>query len=98
MKIETDKFDIADELDSEAAITIYLTDALETADPAYVAHALGKVAKARGMSEVARQAGLSRTSLYAALSPEGNPTLATLMTVMKALGVRLAAVPVGQSA
>ncbi len=93
MKLKTKVFDIADELDNEEAVALYLGDALETNDPAYFAHALGKVAKARGMSHIAREAGLSRGSLYAALSPDGNPTLATLMQVMKALGVRLTATP-----
>lgn len=94
MVLKTTRFDIADELEDEAAIAQYLGDALETNDPAYFAHALGKVAKARGMSQIAREAGLSRGSLYAALSLDGNPTVATLMAVMKTLGVRLSAEPV----
>jgi probable addiction module antidote protein len=93
-KLKTTRFDIADELEDEDAIALYLGDALETNDPAYFAHALGKVAKARGMSEIARETGLSRGSLYAALGADGNPTLSTLMQVMKALGVRLDAAPI----
>lgn len=94
MTLKITRFDIADELDDEEAIAQYLGDALETNDPSYFAHALGKVAKARGMSQIARDSGLSRGSLYAALSPDGNPTVATLMAVMKSLGVRLSAEPV----
>ncbi len=91
MTLETIPFDIADEVGDEEALAIYLDDALETNDPGYFAHALGKVAKARGMTRIAREAGLSRGSLYAALSPDGNPTIATLMLVMKSLGLRLGA-------
>jgi probable addiction module antidote protein len=94
VKLKTTRFDIADELEDDEAIALYLGDALETNDPAYFAHALGKVAKARGMSEIARASGISRGALYAALGPDGNPTLSTLMQVMKALGLRLDAAPI----
>jgi probable addiction module antidote protein len=95
---ETIPFDIADELHDGEALAIYLDEALQTGDPAYFAHALGKVAKARGMTKIAREAGLSRGSLYAALSEDGNPTIATLMLVMKSLGLRLGAEPVDKDA
>jgi probable addiction module antidote protein len=91
-------FDIADELRDDEALAIYLDEALQTGGPAYFAHALGKVAKARGMAKIAREAGLSRGSLYAALSEGGNPTIATLMLVMKSLGLRLGAEPVNKAA
>jgi probable addiction module antidote protein len=89
MTLETISFDIADELNDDETLAIYLDDALQTGDPAYFSHALGKVAKARGMSRIAREAGLSRGSLYTALSEGGNPTLATLMLVMKSLNLRI---------
>jgi probable addiction module antidote protein len=98
MALETLPFDIANELDDDEALAVYLDEALATGDPAYFAHALGKVAKARGMTKIAREAGLSRGSLYAALSEGGNPTLATLMQVMKSLGLRLGAEPVKRAA
>lgn len=93
MALETLPFDIVDELRDDEAVAVYLDEALASGDPAYFAHALGKVAKARGMSRIARETGLSRGSLYAALGEGGNPTLATLMQVMKALGLRLGAEP-----
>lgn len=89
--VETFPFDIADELGDDETLVLYLDEALASGDPAYFAHALGKVAKARGMTSIARETGLSRGSLYAALSADGNPTLATLMDVMKTLGLRLGA-------
>jgi probable addiction module antidote protein len=92
MGLETFPFDIADELHDDEALAIYLDD------PAYFAHALGKVAKARGMTKIAREAGLSRGSLYAALSEGGNPTIATLMLVMKSLGLRFGAEQVDKAA
>jgi len=63
--------------------------ALEEDDPALVAAALGDIARAKGMGELAKQTGLGRESLYKALSPEGNPELATVLKVLKALGLRL---------
>ena len=91
MTVETIPFDIADELGDDEALAIYLDEALAAGDPAYFAHALGKVAKARGMTRIAHEAGLSRGSLYSALSTRGNPTIATLMQVMRSLGLRLGA-------
>jgi probable addiction module antidote protein len=68
MGLETHPFDIADELHDDEALAIYLDEALQTGDPAYFAHALGKVAKARGMTKIAREAGLSRGSLMRRLA------------------------------
>lgn len=90
MTASTKPFDPAAYLDTPEAIATYLTEALDTSDPAFVADALGVVARARGMSEVARQAGVSRESLYRALSAEGNPEFGTVLRVAQALGVRLA--------
>jgi probable addiction module antidote protein len=91
--LKTKPFDPAEYLDNDEAIASYMTDALETGDPSFVADALGVVARARGMSEVARQAGVSRESLYRALSAEGNPELGTVMRVMQALGLQLSVTP-----
>ncbi len=73
-----------------------MSEALESNDPAFVADALGVIARARGMSEVAREAGLSRESLYRALSVDGNPEFATVLRVVRALGLQLSAVPLEQ--
>jgi probable addiction module antidote protein len=87
-KIKTYPFDAAEYLDSEEAIGAYMEEALEIDDPTYIAHALGTVARARGMSKVAKKAGLSRESLYKALSAEGNPEFGTIIRVMQALGLK----------
>ncbi|MBI1207226.1 MAG: putative addiction module antidote protein [Azospirillum sp.] len=71
----------------------YLDAALEDGDPAVIAAALGDIARAQGMTEIARETGLGRTSLYKALSAEGNPELATVLKVVKALGLRLVTAP-----
>ncbi len=93
MTLETARYDTADYLDSPEAIAAYIEAVFEDGDPALIAHALGVVARARGMSQVARDAGLSRESLYRALGSGGNPEFATVVRVLKALGLRLAAVP-----
>ncbi len=91
MTIETIPFDAARHLATPEAQAIFLRDALETGDAGYVAHALGVIVRARGMSQVARDAGVSREALYKALSPTGNPTLSTILGVTKALNIRLEA-------
>ncbi|MBA1245437.1 addiction module antidote protein [Pseudomonas japonica] len=73
------------------AIAIFLSDAFETGDAEYIAKALGIVARARGMKELAQETGLSRQQLYRSLSSHGNPTLKTLLAVTKALGVDITA-------
>jgi probable addiction module antidote protein len=92
-KAGTKPFDPAEYLDDPDAIAAYMSEALESEDPAFIADALGVVARAKGMSEVARQAGVSRESLYRALSADGNPEFATVLRVVRALGLRLSAVP-----
>lgn len=82
-------WDSAEHLKTEEDMVFYLEACLEEGDPALIAHALGVIAKARGMSQLARETGLSRESLYKALSGEGNPEFATVMKVLKALGFRL---------
>ncbi|MBN1393898.1 MAG: putative addiction module antidote protein [Pirellulales bacterium] len=71
----------------------YLHAALEDGDPAVVVLALGNIARARGMTQIARETGLGRESLYKALSPEGNPEFATVFKVVQALGIKLSAEP-----
>ncbi len=93
MTLATQPFDPAAYLDTPEAVAAYLSEALETGDSHFIADALGVVARARGMSEVAREAGLSRESLYRGLSDSGNPALATVLRVVEALGLRLTAVP-----
>jgi probable addiction module antidote protein len=82
-------WDSSEHLDSEEMIFAYVNAAMEEGDPALLTAALGDVARARGMTEIARKAGMSRESLYRALSSDGNPELATVMKVMKALGLRM---------
>jgi probable addiction module antidote protein len=88
-RTRTKKWDAAEHLKSDADMIAYLEAALEDGDPALIAAALGDIARAKGMSGVARETGLGRESLYKALSREGNPGLATVLKVMKALGLRL---------
>lgn len=82
-------WDASEHLDSEEMVFAYVNAAMEEGDPALLTAALGDVARARGMTEIARKAGMSRESLYRALSRDGNPELATVMKVMKALGLRM---------
>ncbi len=90
-KIKTRPFDPAEFLETDEAIAEYLTAALETDDAAFVADALGVVARAKGMAAIAETAGLGRESLYKALSENGNPEFATVLKVVKALGLHLVA-------
>jgi len=91
--VKTKPFDPAEYLDTNEGIATYMTEALETGDPAFVADALGVIARARGMTEVAREAGVSRESLYRALSTDGNPEFGTVMRVARALGLRFSVIP-----
>ncbi len=91
MTIETVPFDAAKYLAGPDEQAVFLCDALEAGDAGYIAHALGVIVRARGMSQVARDAGVSREALYKALSPTGNPRLSTLLGVTKALNIRLEA-------
>ena len=87
----TAPYDVAEHLRTAEEMAAYLDAWLEEApdDAAGIARALGDIARARGMSQVAKDAGLSRESLYRALSGTGNPSLATVLKVARALGVRL---------
>ena len=86
-------WDPADHLQSRKDMAAYLQAALEEGDPALIAAALGDIARAKGMTQVVRDAGLGRESLYKALSPAGNPEFATILKVVKALGLVLHASP-----
>ena len=86
--LKTSPYDSAEYLDSNEAINAYLEDALETDDPAFIANALGTIARAQGMARIAKKAGLSRESLYKALRAEGNPEFGTVIRVMQALGLK----------
>jgi probable addiction module antidote protein len=85
------EFDATPYLDSEAAIAAYLTDILEANDSALLASALGDIARARGMSEIAKASGLTREALYKALRPNAKPGYDTIARICGALGVRLVA-------
>ena len=89
MGIKTKPFDAAKYITSDEDQVDLITDALESGHAGYIAAALGTVAKARGMTEVATQAGLNRQALYAALREGGNPTLDTVLKVVHALGLEL---------
>ena len=84
-------YDPAEDLTSESAMASFMAEAFETNDAAYIAHALGVVARAKGMTQIAGQTGLSREQLYRSFSENGNPTLKTTLAVMKAMGIELTA-------
>ena len=82
-------FDAAELLTSDEAIAAFIEDAFTSEDAGFIAHALGVVARAKGMAQIANKTGLSREQLYRSFSPKGNPTLKTTIAVMKALGIEL---------
>ncbi len=84
-------YDPAEDLGTDKAIAIFMAEALQTDDVGYIAHALGVVARAKGMAQIASQTGLSREQLYRSFSQKGNPTLKTTLAVMRALGLKLTA-------
>ncbi len=94
MVLKTAAWDPAEHLDGPEAIAAYIAAAMEEGDPAVIAAALGDVARAKGMTLVAREAGVTREALYKALSEDGDPRLSTLLGVARALGVRLTATAV----
>jgi probable addiction module antidote protein len=89
MKIKTKVWDPARHLDSREAVANYLEAAIEDGDPSLIVAALGDVARSRGMSQVARDAHLTRASLYKSLRADSKPEFATILKVMGALGVKL---------
>ena len=92
-KTKTRPYDAAEYLEMAEDMAAYLEAALEDGEPSVVVKALGTIARARGMSQITRDTGLRRESLYKALSPEGNPEFATVMKVVRALGLKLRAEP-----
>ena len=88
------ELDFSEHLDSEQAVAEYLTVILEENDPALLAAALGDIARARGMSEIAKASGITREALYKALRPDAQPRFDTISRVCAALGARLVAQPV----
>ena len=82
-------YDAAEFLDTDEDIVAYLNAALEDGDPSLVSAALGDVARARGMTQLAHETGITRDGLYKALSPSGNPSFATVQKVVRALGYKL---------
>lgn len=89
MTLKTTPWDPSEFLDSPDSIAAYLEAAFEDGDPALIAAALGDIARAIGMTQLASQAGVTREALYKALSPTGDPRLSTFLGVMRALGLKL---------
>ncbi len=89
-------YDPSAALDGDEAIAVFMADAFETGESAYIAKALGVVARAKGMSQIARETGLSREQLYRSFSAQGNPTLKTTLAVLHALGLELTAKSSGE--
>jgi probable addiction module antidote protein len=85
------RFDPAEGLTSDESIAAFMAEAFSSEDAGYIAHALGVVARAKGMTQIAKDTGLSREQLYRSFSEHGNPTLKTTIAVMKALGIELTA-------
>ena len=93
MRIRVKKFDPSAYLDNDEVIAEYLTAALEDSNPDVFLSAVGNVAKARGMSEIAESTGLGRESLYKAFAPGAKPRYDTVLKVLQSLGVRLTVTP-----
>lgn len=91
MSVKTTRWDSAEYLKTDEDIQLYLDACMEEAgdDPTFIVHALGVIARAKNMSQLARDTGLTREGLYKALSPEGNPTFSTVAKVAKALGLQI---------
>jgi probable addiction module antidote protein len=94
-KVGFSRFDVSEHLKTEKDMAAYLDACMEEGgdNPAFIAVALGHIARARGMAQLAKETGLTREGLYATLSARGNPSLGTVLRIMKALGVRLSAKP-----
>jgi probable addiction module antidote protein len=97
MTLETTRWDLQDGLTTPEDCAAFIEAAIEEAgdDPAFMALVIGEVARARGMAQTARDAGLSREGLYKALAADGNPSWATIVKVLAALGLRIHVAPVG---
>ena len=93
--VKTTVWDPVKHWETDEDMAAYLEAALEDGNPALISAALGDIARAKGMSQIARDSGLGRESLYKALSPDGNPEFATVLKVVQALGLRLHATTIG---
>ncbi|MCK8781670.1 putative addiction module antidote protein [Rhizobium sp. NTR19] len=93
MTVTTKKWDVAEHLDSDERVALFLEAVFEEGDPADIAAAIGEVARARGMTQIAKDAGLSRENLYRSLREDGNPEFATILKVIRAIGYDLTVVP-----
>jgi probable addiction module antidote protein len=93
-KVTTYQWDAAEHLETKEDMVAYLESALEDGDPNLVVAALGDIARSKGMTNIARETGLGRESLYKSLSLEGNPEFATVLRVIQSLGIRLRATPI----
>jgi probable addiction module antidote protein len=82
-------YDPAEDLVSDEGIAYFMAEAFKTEDPAFIAHAIGIVARAKGMTQIAAETGLSREQLYRSFSKNGNPSLKSTFAVMKALGIQM---------
>ncbi len=91
---KTRPWDADEHLETAEDMAAYLEAVLEEGDPALIAAAMGDIARVKGIAQIARETGLGRESLYKALSPEGNPEFATVLKVLRALGLRLHATAV----
>ena len=93
MGLKTTRWDTAEFLQTDADIVAYFDAVLEEGDPALVTHALGIIARAKGLNQIAQETGIGRDVLGKALTADGNPEFATVFNVMKSLGLKLHAVP-----
>ena len=89
MPVKTKPWDVAEHLDSTESIAAYISAAMEDGDPQLITAAIGDIARARGMTQLAKDTGLSRENLYRALSEDGHPEFETVLRVLHAFGVRL---------
>lgn len=93
MTITITKWDAAEHLESEEDVATYLDEVMLIGDQDHIVHALNTVARARGMTQIAKDAGIARQALYKSLGENGNPTLSTLLGVLKSLGLNLSVKP-----
>lgn len=93
MVVKLSTFDPAEYLETDDDIAFFLNDALATGNPGYIAHAVGVVARAKGMTDLAKKTGIAREQLYRSFSGNGNPTLKTTFAVLEALGIKLTTKP-----
>src|ERR1700685_4286858 len=93
MTLKLTRFDPADYLDDEVDMAAYLAECAEGGDPALIAQELGAIARARNLSQLARETGITRAGLSRALAPDGNPSFQTIAKVAEALGLKISITP-----